>query len=47
MWGVLICNFVAIVAAELKLQARETRRVFVTSLLRQIVADDDGVRKVQ
>ena len=33
MWGVLICNFVAIVAAVVKLQARETRRAFVTSLL--------------
>ena len=39
-------QFWCIAAAVLNVQAQETRRVFVTSL-RQIVADDDGVRKVQ
>ena len=39
-------QFWCIAAAVLNLQARETRWVFVTSL-RQIVADEDGVRKVQ
>ena len=39
-------QFCCIAATVLNVQAQETRRVFVTSL-RQIVADDDGVRKVQ